>query len=72
MRLMNEVLRSFIGKFVVVYFDNILIYSKSLDEHSEHLRVVFGALREACLFANLETCTFCTDRVALLGNVVTP
>jgi hypothetical protein len=72
MRLMNEVLRSFIDKFVVVYFDDILIYTKSLDEHSEHLRVVFGAVCEARLFANLEKCTFCTDRVAFLGYVVTP
>jgi hypothetical protein len=69
---MNEVLRSFIGKFVVVYFDDILIYTKSLDEHIEYLRAVFGALREARLFANLEKCTFCTDRVAFLGYVVTP
>jgi hypothetical protein len=72
MRMMNEVLRSFIGKFVVVYFDDILIYNKSLDEHIEHLRVVFGALGEARLFANLEKCTFCTDRVIFLGYVVTP
>jgi hypothetical protein len=72
MRLMNEVLRSFIGKFMIVYFDNILIYSKSLDEYIDHLCVVFDALREARLLANLEKCTFCTDRVAFLGYVVTP
>jgi hypothetical protein len=69
---MNEVLRSFIGKFMVVYFDDILIYSKPLDEHIKHLRIVFGALREEHLFANLEKCAFCTDRVAFLGYVVTP
>jgi hypothetical protein len=72
MRLMNEVLRPFIGKFVVVYFDDILIYSKSLNEHIEHLCAVFCALCEARLFANLEKCTFCTDRVAFFGYVVTP
>jgi hypothetical protein len=72
MRLMNDVLHSFIGKFMMVYFDDILIYSKSLNEHSEHLHAVFGALREARLFANLKKCTFCTYRVVFLGYVVTP
>jgi hypothetical protein len=71
MRLMNEVFHPFIGKFVVVYFDDILIYSKSLDEHIEHLCTIFCALRHTHLFANLEKCTFFTDRVALFGYVVT-
>jgi hypothetical protein len=52
MKLRNEVLHSFIGKVVVVYFDDILIYSKSLDEDIQHLCVVFCALREAHLYAN--------------------
>jgi hypothetical protein len=72
MRLINEVFRAFIGKFVVVYFDDILIYNKSIDKHIDHLRVVFNALRGARLFGNLEKCTFCTDRVSFLGYVVTP
>jgi hypothetical protein len=70
MRLMNHVLRTFIGKFVVVYFDDILIYNKSLDEHDEHNRYVLAILREQKLYANLEKCTFCTDKVVFLGFVV--
>jgi hypothetical protein len=72
MRLMNEVLHAFIGKFMVVYFDDIFIYSKSIDEHIDHLRVVFNALRDAHLYSNLDKCTFCMDRVSFLRYVVTP
>jgi hypothetical protein len=61
----------FIGHFVVVYFDDILIYSKSVEEHLEHLRAVFDALRAARLFGNIAKCTFCIDRVVFLGYVVT-
>jgi len=71
MRLMNHVLRTFIGKFVVVYFDDILIYNKSLDEHIEHIQCVLTVLREQKLYANLEKCTFCTNKVVFLGFVVT-
>jgi hypothetical protein len=72
MCLMNEVLRPFIGLFVVVYFDDILIYNKSMDAHLEHLHAVFDALSAARLFGNLEKCTFCTTHVSFLGYVVTP
>ena len=54
MRSMNKVLRAFIGKFVVVYSDDILIYNKSMGEHLDHLHAVFDTLRDACLFGNLE------------------
>jgi hypothetical protein len=72
MRLVNEILRAFIRKFIVVYFHGTLIYSTSIDEHIDHLRAVFNALRDAHLFGNLGKCTFCTDRVSFLGYVVTP
>jgi hypothetical protein len=71
-RLMNEVLLAFIRKIMVVYFDDILIYNKSIDEHIDHLRDVFNALHDAHLFDNLEYCTFCMDQVSFLGYVVTP
>ena len=58
MRLMNEVLRVFSGRFVVVYFDDILIYNKSLEDHVNYLCAVFDTLRAAHLFGNLGKCTF--------------
>ncbi|XP_027155584.1 uncharacterized protein LOC113755923 [Coffea eugenioides] len=70
MRLMNHVLRPFLGKFVVVYFDDILVYSRDLNEHMEHLRAVLNALRQASLFANLKKCSFCTNQLVFLGYVI--
>ena len=70
MRLMNHVLRCFIGHFVVVYFDDIFIYCKSLDEHKQHLKSVLEVLRKERLFANLGKCSFGTDHVVFLGFVV--
>ena len=58
MRLMNEVLRHFIREFVVVYFDNIHVYSKSQEDHLHHLEEVFKVLRAQSLFAKLETVSY--------------
>jgi hypothetical protein len=67
MHLMNHVLHAFIGKFVVVYFDDILMYNKNLTEHLDHLRNVLSVLRGEKLYANLKKCAFCMEKIVFLG-----
>ena len=55
---MNRILRPFLDKFVVVFIDDILIYSRTREEHAEHLRIVLNILREKQLYAKLSKCDF--------------
>ena len=69
-RLMHYVLCPYIGVFVVVYFDDILVFSKTMKEHLNHVRAVLQTLRKESLYANMKKCTFGVDKVVFLGFVV--
>ncbi|KAH9658281.1 Endonuclease [Citrus sinensis] len=66
-RQVNELMEKW---FVVVYFDDILIYSKNINDHIVYLKSVLDVLRKEKLFANLKKCNFCTDKLVFLGFVV--
>lgn len=70
MRLMNQVLLPFLNKLVVVYFDDILIYSRSKHDHMHHLRLVFSTLHDNALVINLKKCLFLTDEISFLGFII--
>ena len=70
MDLMNRVFKPFLDRFVIVCIDYILVYSRSEEEHVEHLRIVLQTLREHQLYAKFSKCEFWLDSVAFLGHVV--
>ena len=70
MNLMNLVLMPYLDKFVVVFIDDILIYSQSIEEHVEHLRTVLQTLREKQLYAKFKKCEFWLEEVSFLGHII--
>jgi len=70
MEAMNRMLHEYLDDFVVVFLDDILIYSKSEEEHERHLRLVLDALRKNQFYAKLKKCAFWLSEVAFLGHVI--
>ncbi|GJX81190.1 putative reverse transcriptase domain-containing protein, partial [Tanacetum coccineum] len=68
MDLMNRVCKPYLDKFVIVFIDDILIYSKSNEEHEEHLKIILGLLKKEQLYANFLKCDFWLDSVQFLGH----
>ncbi|GJU18796.1 putative reverse transcriptase domain-containing protein [Tanacetum coccineum] len=70
MDLMNRVFKPYLNKFVIMFIDDILIYSKSKEEHEEHLKVILGLLTKEQLYAKFLKCDFWLDSVQFLGHVI--
>ncbi|GJZ61815.1 putative reverse transcriptase domain-containing protein [Tanacetum coccineum] len=70
MDLMNRIFHEYLDKFVIVFIDDILVYSKSEEEHEQHLRIVLEILRQKKLYAKFSKCKFWLQQVAFLGHIV--
>jgi hypothetical protein len=70
MYLMNKVFMEYLDKFVVVFIDDILIFSKNEEEHNKHLCMVLQKLRENQLYAKLNKCEFWVTKVSFLGHII--
>ena len=68
--LMNEVFKPFLRRFVLVFFDDILIYRKNMSEHREHLATVFAVLQKHQLYINLKKCSFGQNQLEYLGHII--
>lgn len=71
-RMINFVLKEYVDQFVIVYLDDILIFSKTREEHEEHIHKVLQALQDANLLVEPEKCQFEVQEVTFLGHIITP
>jgi hypothetical protein len=71
MNLMNKVFMEELDKFVLVFIDDILVYSKSVEEHKQHLRVMLRKLRAHKLYAKFSKCEFWLEKISFLGHILT-
>jgi hypothetical protein len=72
MYLMNSIFMEELDKFIIVFIDDILVYSKSMEEHEEHLRVILQQLRDHQLYVKFSKCEFWINEVSFLGHVKSP
>jgi hypothetical protein len=72
MYLMNSIFMPELDKFVVVFIDDILVYSKSIEEHEEHLRVMLQQLWDHQLYTKCSKCELWISEVPYLGHVISP
>ena len=69
--LMNDLFRPYLGVFVLVFFDDILVYSRSVDDHTHHLQIVMEILEKNNLFVHQKKCLFGQSQVDYLGHIIT-
>jgi len=70
MEYMNRIFHAYLDQFVVVFIDDILIYSKTEEEHAEHLKIALQVLKEKKLYVKLSKCEFWLSEVGFLGHII--
>ena len=70
MDLMNKILKNYLDKLVIIFIDDILMYSKDEDQHANHLRIVLQTLKDKMLYTKFKKCEFWLDNLVLFGHII--